>query len=88
MDIVTLISVIGTLGGIIGAVWGIVMRPLNQRVDELQETVDDHEDRIRTTEVKTTEHTVQIETLASLTDRLVSKMDALLQQIINKQNQQ
>ncbi|WFZ78506.1 hypothetical protein MQM1_023 [Aeromonas phage vB_AsaP_MQM1] len=84
MDIVTIISIIGALGGIIGAVWGIVMRPLNQRVDEIQETVDDHEDRIRSTEVKTTEHSVQIDTLLGVSDRLMAKMDALIEQLIKR----
>lgn len=84
MDIVTIISIIGTLGGIIGAVWGIVMRPLNQRVDEIQETVDDHEGRIRNTEVKTTEHSVQIDTLLGVSDRLMSKMDALIEQLMKR----
>lgn len=84
MDIITLVSIIGTALGIAGTVWGVVMRPFKQKQNELQETLDDHEGRLRATETKTTEHSIQIGTMTTSINQLVAKIDIFVQQLMDR----
>lgn len=65
-----------------GVVWGVIMRPLQQRLADTENSIVDHEKRIRDTEALSVAHGVHIETLTTSINNLVVKLDVFMQQLM------
>ena len=81
--ILVIVEIIGGVTVIGGLVWGIIMRPLIQRMSDAEDAIVDHEKRIRNTEATTVAHGVHIETLTTSINTLVVKLDAFMQQLMS-----
>lgn len=86
-EILTIVEIVGGLLVIAGIVWGVIMRPLTQRLAETEDTLVDHEKRIRITETDSVAHGVHIETLTTSINNLVAKLDVFIQQLAYKNNE-
>lgn len=85
MDPLTLVEIgLGALS-IAGIVGGILMKafvsPIQDEVNDLKEADQDKEHRLRIVETKTIEHDVHIGTLISTSERLLVKMDELMNRL-------
>lgn len=81
-SILVIVEIAGGLLLVAGLIWGVVMRPLTQRLTDVEDTTVDHEARIRATEAQTVAHGVHIETLTTSINNLVVKLDVFMQQLM------
>ena len=81
--ILAIVEIVGGLLVISGIVWGVIMRPLSQRMAEAETSLVDHEARIRSAESQTVAHGVHIETLTTSINNLVVKLDVFMQQLMS-----
>lgn len=80
--ILVIVEIAGGLLVVAGLIWGVVMRPLTQRMADAEDSIVDHEARIRATEAQTVAHGVHIETLTTSINNLVVKLDVFMQQLM------
>lgn len=87
MDPITIVEIIVGALSIAGIVGGILMKafvsPIQDEVNDLKEADSDKETRLRIVETKTTEHDVHISTLISTSERVIVKMDELMNRLAN-----
>lgn len=81
--ILVIVEIIGGLLLVAGVVWGVVMRPLTQRMADAEDSLVDHEKRIRVNEAQNIAHGVHIETLTTSINNLVVKLDVFMQQLMH-----
>lgn len=85
MDPITIVEIIVGALSIAGIVGGILMKafvnPIQDEVNDLKEADQDKETRLRIVETKTTEHDVHITTLISTSERVIVKMDELMNRL-------
>lgn len=84
----TVIELVSGALGVAAIVGGILMKaylgPIQEDVDDLKASDTDKESRLRIVESKTTEHDIHIGQLITTSERLLTKMDELLDRIVTK----
>lgn len=82
----TILVIVEIAGGLLvvgGVIWGVIMRPLTQRMADAEDSLVDHEKRLRDTEALSVAHGVHIETLTTSINNLVVKLDVFMQQLMH-----
>lgn len=85
--ILVIVEIAAGILAVAGIIWGVVMRPLTQRMADAEDSLVDHESRIRSTETQTIAHGVHIETLTTSINNLVVKLDVFMQQLMISKNE-
>ena len=75
------LSILAVIGGLMNRAF---LKPLKEEIDDIKDTLDEKETRLRSVEKTQAEHGVEINTVKEVAMKLVDRMDKILDRFTDK----